>query len=131
MEPHSILGPTRPPEQDLPKQEPARQNPESPKIEKTDIIVSHEKTTIFDKVYRPIIGVVVGLLLLYFGVWNMGGFYLPGSRLSGSLAIFWYVWQIGTLLEIAGAILVYHFGQKLIPTIKGVVNGIRSKNKAH
>lgn len=128
MEPHSILGPTRPPEQDRPKQEPARENPISPKIEKTDIIVSHEKTTIFDKVYHPIIGVVAGLFLLYFGIWNMGGFYLPGSRLSGSLAIFWYVWQIGTLLEITGAILVYHFGQKLIPVAKEIVNAIRKRN---
>ena len=121
MEPHSILGPTRPPEQDLPKQEPARQNPESPKIEKTDIIIPHIKTTIFDKALRPIIGIVIGVFFLYFGIWNAGGFYLPGSRVSGSLAIFWYVWQIGNVFEITGAILVYHFGQKLIPTIKETV----------
>lgn len=121
MEPHSILGPTRPPEQDKPKQEPARENPVSPKIEKTDIIIPHTKTTIFDKAFRPVIGIVIGAFFLYFGIWNAGGFYLPGSRVSGSLAIFWYVWQIGNVLEITGAILVYHFGQKLIPTIKEAV----------
>lgn len=58
-------------------------------------------------------GIVIGLIALTFGIFNAGGFYETSSRLSGDLAVFFYVWQIGNLLQIVGAITIYHNGLKL------------------
>lgn len=56
----------------------------------------------------PIVGIVAGLAMIAFGIWNSGGFYEVGSRLSGSLARIFYVWQVGNILQIVGAIIAYH-----------------------
>lgn len=69
--------------------------------------------------FKNVIGTVIGIALLVFGIWNSGGFYETSSRLSGELAVFFYVWQIGNLLQIAGAITIYHNIQKLTIYIKG------------
>ena len=61
----------------------------------------------------PIIGLIVGLGILWFGIFNAGGFYEQGSRLSGSLAVFFYVWQVGTLLEIIGVVIAWENLKKI------------------
>lgn len=56
----------------------------------------------------PVVGIVAGLGMILFGVWNSGSFYMTGTRLSGTLATIFYIWQAGTLLQITGAIFVYN-----------------------
>ena len=56
---------------------------------------------------RPVGLTVLGVGMLAFGIWNAGGFYETGSRLSGSLATFFYTWQIANLMEIAGLTITY------------------------
>lgn len=61
----------------------------------------------------PIIGLLAGLVVLWFGIFNAGGFYEQGSRLSGSLAVFFYVWQVGNILEIVGVIVAWESLKKI------------------
>jgi hypothetical protein len=61
----------------------------------------------------PIITLVIGLDVLGFGIFNAGGFYESGSRLSGSLAVFFYVWQVGNILEIIGVVIAWESLKKI------------------
>lgn len=61
----------------------------------------------------PVIGFLIGLGVLWFGIFNAGGFYEQGSRLSGDLAVLFYVWQAGTVLEIIGVIIAWESLKKI------------------
>jgi hypothetical protein len=61
----------------------------------------------------PVLGLLVGLGVLWFGIFNAGGFYEQGSRLSGSLAVFFYVWQVGNILEIIGVVIAWENLKKI------------------
>lgn len=58
---------------------------------------------------RVAIQVLIGLFLLGFGIWNAGSYYNPASRMSVSILLgqIFYTWQLGTVLEIIGSILIY------------------------
>lgn len=56
----------------------------------------------------PVVGIIAGLGMILFGVWNSGSFYMTGTRLSGTLATIFYIWQVGTIFQITGAIFVYN-----------------------
>jgi hypothetical protein len=56
----------------------------------------------------PVMGIVAGLIILWFGIFNAGSFYGTSSRFSGALANLFYVWQVGNVLEIIGVVAVYH-----------------------
>ena len=71
----------------------------------------------------PVVGIIIGLLITGFGVWNSGGFYEMGSRLSGGLARIFYVWQVGNLLQIVGVLIIAFSGNKLY----GIINDRRTK----
>ena len=67
--------------------------------------------------YRPVllavIGIVCGVGLLAFGIFNAGGFYETGSRLSGDLARFFYVFQIANIMEIVGILIIWTYAKKV------------------
>lgn len=52
---------------------------------------------------------VLGLVMIWFGLTNTGSYYTLATRFSGGLlADVFYGWQLGTLIAIVGAILIYH-----------------------
>lgn len=61
----------------------------------------------FMKMVKIAVPTVVGILLIVFGLSNTGSYFTPAGRFAGFLADIFYTWQIGTLLAIVGAILVY------------------------
>lgn len=67
----------------------------------------------------PVAGIVVGLIVLWFGIFNAGSFYGISSRFSGDLANLFYVWQVGNVLEIIGVIAVYHNALTLWDVYRG------------
>ena len=91
---------------------PIRDEIQSPYQPQPSTVISHESLSeLVEKESIPlknIAGVFVGIGLVAFGIWNSGGFYETSSRLSGDLAVFFYVWQVGNLLQIAGGITIYH-----------------------
>jgi hypothetical protein len=62
----------------------------------------------------PVIGIVCGIGMLAFGIFNAGGFYETGSRLSGDLARFFYVFQIANLLEIIGIVCIWAYSKEML-----------------
>jgi hypothetical protein len=90
---------------------------DEPKDTRPSTIIPHNPTAkALPALLLPVIGIIVGLVLLAFGIFNAGGFYEQGSRLSGGLATFFYVWQIGNLLEIVGVIVVWECLKKIKAT---------------
>ena len=72
--------------------------------------------------YRPfllaVLGMVGGIALLAFGIFNAGGFYETGSRLSGDLARFFYVFQIANILEIVGILVILTYSRKAVTIVR-------------
>jgi hypothetical protein len=50
---------------------------------------------------------VFGLAMIYFGLTTSGSYYQPATHFSGDLATLFYVYQLGTLIAMAGVVLVY------------------------
>ena len=50
----------------------------------------------------------VGILLIYLGLTTSGSYYQPATHFSGDLATIFYVYQLGTLIAMAGVVLVYN-----------------------
>ena len=68
----------------------------------------------------PVVCVVGGIVVLWFGIFNAGSFYAQGTRFSGQLATIFYTWQIGNILEVIGCIAVYHGLTKGYEALKNV-----------
>jgi len=62
----------------------------------------------------PLLGIVGGLAMLVFGIFNAGSFYMTGTRMSGELATFFYVYQIGSVLEIVGVVIAWESLKKMV-----------------
>lgn len=65
----------------------------------------------------PLGGFIVCIGILWFGIFNAGGFYTTGTRLEGDLARIFYVWQVGNLMEIAGVVGGWECLKKLIQNV--------------
>lgn len=62
----------------------------------------------------PLLGIVGGLATMAFGIFNAGSFYMTGTRMSGDLATFFYVYQIGSVLEIIGVVIAWESLKKMV-----------------
>lgn len=78
-----------------------------PAIEKKRVSLDSIQLTM-SEMWHYLIRGGISLFLIWIGVSNAGSYYTPGSRLSGGLAIFFYQWQVGTILTILGMIILYH-----------------------
>lgn len=109
--PKPLPVPVKPEEDDsLFEKEPAATSPRADTRPSTIAIPVFNKTlpaVHAPAILWPVAGLLVGLIILWFGIFNAGGFYEQGSRLSGSLATFFYVWQVGTILEIFGVMIAW------------------------
>ena len=58
-------------------------------------------------IIKVVIPIFIGCAMIWFGLTTSGSYYEPESRMSGFLSQVWYIWQMGTLMAMAGTILVY------------------------
>ena len=103
---------TRPPEQ-IPIPTPVRRviTPEETiAVAETVRVNTYNRTTEYLKIAAE---VVVGIVILWFGIYNAGSVFEMSSRMEGWLAVFFYTYQIGTLLEILGMIILYDSSQRI------------------
>jgi hypothetical protein len=67
----------------------------------------------YRSILLAVLGIVGGIALLSFGIFNAGGFYETGSRLSGDLARFFYVFQIANIMEVVGILIIWVYAKKV------------------
>lgn len=70
---------------------------------------------------------VVGVFLLYFGVFNMSSMFSTSTMLSGYLAQVFYLWQVGPILEVVGCILIYDAIKSSYDIIKSIIQSYITK----
>lgn len=77
----------------------------------------NEPVSVSRNIIIPAGGLLVCIGLLWYGIFNAGSFYMQSTRFSGDLATIFYVWQVGTLLEIIGVVGGIECLKMLIPGI--------------
>lgn len=77
----------------------------------------NESVSVSRDIIIPAGGLIICIGLLWFGIFNAGSFYMQSTRFSGDLATIFYVWQVGTLLEIIGVVGGIECLKMLIPGI--------------
>jgi hypothetical protein len=72
-----------------------------------DIPVRHEGRNLTGYV-RPVLQVLGGIILIWFGLTSTGSYYQSLTRFTGILAKVFYEYQLGTVIAMAGVLLIYH-----------------------
>ena len=57
---------------------------------------------------RPVLQVLGGIILIWFGLTSTGSYFQPFTRFTGTLATVFYEYQLGTVIVMTGVLLIYH-----------------------
>lgn len=62
---------------------------------------------------KRLVPAIVGAFLIFIGLTTSGSYFLLSTRMFDTMATIFYTYQVGTLMAMVGAILVYDTAKKL------------------